>query len=284
MKRIAMPALLLLASLVAFSACDKEAKPDAPKGVTTPVKKADDKKADAKKADDKKMGGAKDAKKMDAKKADPKKMDAKKVDPTKGTPAPAGATGDLKPGQNSPKFLEGIDGTGSKLLALIETDKGSLECTLHEKQTPQTVMNFVGLARGLKAFKDPKTKQSTKRPFYDGIAFHRVIPKFMVQVGDPNGIGNYNPGYKFANEIVPDLKHTSGGLLSMANAGPGTNGSQIFITEVATPWLDGKHTVFGKCTKESIKVVETMARVPTGPGNKPLQPVTIRKISFKRAN
>lgn len=189
--------------------------------------------------------------------------------------------GELKPGQNSDTFLEGIPGEG-QLVVTIKTTLGELKCELYEKKTPQTVLNFVGLGRGLKAFKDPASGQWVKRPFYDGIEFHRVIPKFMAQVGDPTGSGRYNPGYRFADEIRPDLKHSRGAILSMANAGPGTNGSQIFITEVPTPHLNGRHTVFGMCRDTDIATVRKITGVPTGPGNKPLQPLKIEKMTFSR--
>lgn len=117
------------------------------------------------------------------------------------------------------------------LTAIIHTSKGDIQLNLTEDKTPLTVANFVNLA---------------KRGYYNGLSFHRVIPDFMIQGGCPNGIGNGGPGYQFGDECTPELKHNGPGVLSMANAGPGTNGSQFFITHVATPWLDGKHTVFGR--------------------------------------
>lgn len=123
--------------------------------------------------------------------------------------------------------------SAEKLSATIETSKGKVEVELTAEKTPVTVANFVNLS---------------KRGFYNGITFHRVIPDFMIQGGDPTGTGMGGPGYKFGDEIDPSLRHDGPGVLSMANAGPGTNGSQFFITHVATPWLDGKHTVFGKVT------------------------------------
>lgn len=133
------------------------------------------------------------------------------------------------------KVIEGKDG----VFAIMETSKGEIVLELHYKETPLTVTNFVGLAEG--------TLDATKgKPFYDGLKFHRVISDFMIQGGDPKGNGTGGPGYRFEDEIVESLKHDGPGVLSMANAGAGTNGSQFFITHVETPWLDGKHTVFGR--------------------------------------
>ncbi len=130
--------------------------------------------------------------------------------------------------------------------AEMETSKGKILLQLEFEKTPLTVANFVGLAEGTKYYSkhgEPPTKQD--KPFYDGLTFHRVIPDFMIQGGDPLGNGTGGPGYSFRNEIVPSLRHNDKGILSMANAGPDTNGSQFFITHKDTPWLDGKHTVFG---------------------------------------
>ena len=152
----------------------------------------------------------------------------------------------------------------ANLKAVFETDKGVINVLLHDDLTPLTVANFVNLAQ---------------RGYYDGLKFHRVIADFMIQGGCPRGNGTGGPGYQFADEFVPSLKHDGPGVLSMANAGPGTNGSQFFITEIATPWLDGKHTVFGEC-KEGALVPKLTAMA--GPGDRPTKPIVMTKVTISR--
>jgi peptidyl-prolyl cis-trans isomerase A (cyclophilin A) len=175
---------------------------------------------------------------------------------------------------------KGLSGSGP-LNAKIETTLGTFTCELYEKQAPITVANFVGLARGVRPWKDPKTgKWEEKKPFYDGLIFHRVIPGFMVQGGDPLGVGTGNPGYRFEDEFSPELKFDKPGLLAMANAGPGTNGSQFFITEGTPQHLTGRHTIFGLC--EPVSLVSKITGVKRGPRDKPETDVVIKKVTITR--
>jgi peptidyl-prolyl cis-trans isomerase A (cyclophilin A) len=165
--------------------------------------------------------------------------------------------------------------------AIFETSQGNVVCRLFEKEAPQTVANFIGLAEGTKEFADPKTNQKAKRPFYDGLAFHRVIPDFMIQGGCPLGTGTGGPGYKFADEFHPSLRHSEPGKLSMANAGPNTNGSQFFITVAATPWLDKRHTIFGEVV-EGQDVADKISELPRDSNDRPRTPVILQHVRIER--
>ena len=165
--------------------------------------------------------------------------------------------------------------------AVIETSMGTITCTLFPNKAPMTVENFIGLATGTKDWTNPASgKKMHNVPLYDNTIFHRVIPEFMIQGGDPLGTGTGDPGYQFKDEFS-DLTFDRPGRLAMANSGPNTNGSQFFITEVPTPWLNNHHTIFGQC--ENIDLVKQIARVPAGPGNRPNTPVTIKHINIENA-
>ncbi len=165
--------------------------------------------------------------------------------------------------------------------AIFETSQGNIVVRLLEKEAPKTVANFVGLAEGTKEFTSEKTGQKEKRPFYDGLIFHRVIPQFMIQGGCPQSNGMGGPGYKFADEFHPSLNHSKAGILSMANAGPNTNGSQFFITVAATPWLDNRHTVFGEVV-EGQDVANKISNVQRDSNDRPRTPVIIQNLRIER--
>ena len=169
-----------------------------------------------------------------------------------------------------------------KPTAIIETSVGNLTCTLFPDKAPTGVANFIGLAKGTKDWKNP-VSGSTKHgvPLYDGTIFHRVIPNFMIQGGDPAGNGTGDPGYKFKNEVSSDLLFDKPGRLAYANSGPDTNGSQFFITEVAVPHLNGNYTIFGQCDEASVALVKVIAHKATDPSNdKPFRPVKIVHIKI----
>ncbi|HXE74515.1 MAG TPA: peptidylprolyl isomerase [Candidatus Xenobia bacterium] len=167
--------------------------------------------------------------------------------------------------------------------AILETSMGRMVCRLYADKAPRTVENFIELAEGRKEWTDPNTNEYVKRPFYNGLVFHRVIPDFMIQGGCPLGNGTGGPGYEFEDEFHKDLKHDSPGVLSMANAGPDTNGSQFFITVAATPWLDGKHSVFGKVV-EGLDVALKISQVARDRNDKPRTPVILEKVTIERVS
>jgi peptidyl-prolyl cis-trans isomerase A (cyclophilin A) len=167
--------------------------------------------------------------------------------------------------------------------ATLKTSMGDIVIQLFDDKAPKTVANFVGLASGTKEWLDPKTGEKVKRPLYNGTIFHRVIPGFMIQGGDPLGNGRGGPGYTFEDEFHPDLRHSKAGILSMANAGPNTNGSQFFITHQATPNLDGRHSVFGEVVKGQ-EVVVAIGNVPRDPRDRPIKDVVLKEIIITRGS
>ena len=165
--------------------------------------------------------------------------------------------------------------------AIFETTQGNVVVRLLEKEAPNTVANFIGLAEGTKEFTDENSGKKLKKNFYDGLVFHRVIPKFMIQGGCPQGSGRGGPGYRFADEFHPSLNHSKAGKLSMANAGPGTNGSQFFITVAPTPWLDNKHTIFGEVV-EGQDVADKISNLPRDSSDRPKTAVVMNKVRIER--
>lgn len=159
----------------------------------------------------------------------------------------------------------------NETFAVFDTSEGKFKAKLYADKTPRTVENFVTLADGTK----------TGKPFYDGTVFHRVIPDFMIQGGCPEGTGRGGPGYTFADEFDPSLRHTKPGLLSMANRGPATNGSQFFVTVAATPWLDNKHSIFGEVV-EGYDVVQKISEVPRNAQDRPLTEVKVHSVKIER--
>lgn len=164
---------------------------------------------------------------------------------------------------------------------VMDTSMGPITCQFFAKQAPKTVANFIDLAQGTKDWTDPTTQKKMRdKPLYDGTIFHRVIPEFMIQGGDPTGTGSGDPGYQFEDELDPDLNFDVPGRLAMANSGPNTNGSQFFITEVPTEHLNQHHTIFGQCDDASLTVVRAIARVERDSNDKPLTPVVLKKVTI----
>jgi peptidyl-prolyl cis-trans isomerase A (cyclophilin A) len=172
-------------------------------------------------------------------------------------------------------------GSKEQPVAIIHTSMGDLSCVLFPKAAPIGTANFIGLATGTKDWTDPKTgKKMHGVPLYDNTIFHRVIPEFMIQGGDPAGTGAGNIGFQFKNEALPNLTFERAGRLAYANAGPNTNGSQFFITELATPFLNGKYTIFGQCDDASVKLVKKIARQPRNARDLPNTPIVIKHIQI----
>jgi peptidyl-prolyl cis-trans isomerase A (cyclophilin A) len=171
-----------------------------------------------------------------------------------------------------------------RVFATLHTNAGPIRVELFPNHAPKTVRNFVELAEGTRKYTDPRTRQPGSGPYYDGTIFHRVINGFMIQGGDPTGTGTGGPGYQFADEIHGELQFDRPYLLAMANAGPGTNGSQFFITVGATSWLNRKHTIFGEVTDDdSRKVVDSIAGTQTDPRDRPVQDIVIERVEIERA-
>ena len=169
----------------------------------------------------------------------------------------------------------------SGMYAQFTTSEGQFTVRLFDKEAPNTVENFVGLAEGTKHWTDPRTNQQVRKPYYDGIIFHRVIDGFMIQGGDPLGQGIGGPGYTFPDEFHPKLRHSKAGILSMANRGPNTNGGQFFITLGPTPHLDDRHSVFGEVV-DGLDVIQAIGRTKTDARDKPLKDVVIQSITVER--
>lgn len=211
-----------------------------------------------------------------------KKAETSEAQATQKAAAPAKAEKDdageaQKPGAAEPAGLR--PAAGKEFIAVFETSMGVIKTRLFHDKAPKTVTNFIQLARGEKEWVDPQTLQKVKRPLYDGTIFHRVIPKFMIQGGDPKGNGTGGPGYRFEDEFDPSLRFDKPGLLAMANSGPNTNGSQFFITEEPTPWLSNRHTIFGEVI-EGLELVKEMARVKRDTRDKPREDVVLTKLTI----
>ncbi|MBM3261956.1 MAG: peptidylprolyl isomerase [candidate division Zixibacteria bacterium] len=164
--------------------------------------------------------------------------------------------------------------------ATFHTSMGTIVCELFPDETPKTVDNFVRLAQGTKSWMDPKTSRAVMQPLYNDTIFHRVIPNFMIQGGDPLGLGHGGPGYSFEDEVDNTLKFDRPGRLAMANRGPNTNGSQFFITHISTPWLDGKHTIFGQVV-EGQDIVDAIGNAPKGSNDRPNPPITLHSVTIE---
>jgi peptidyl-prolyl cis-trans isomerase A (cyclophilin A) len=212
-----------------------------------------------------------------------------------------GKPGSKTAGKGAPAKAKGAATAPAKAAtAVIHTTVGDMKCQLFPDKAPKAVANFIGLAKGTKPWKDPATgKTMHGKPLYDGVIFHRVIPEFMVQTGDPSGTGNGDAGFAFQDELLPDLLFDQPGRLAMANSGPNTNSSQFFITETQQPFLNpcfdpngcqggrrapnSGYTIFGQCDQDSVELVKRIARMPRGPNDRPLNPVKIVHVDIEGA-
>jgi peptidyl-prolyl cis-trans isomerase A (cyclophilin A) len=192
------------------------------------------------------------------------------------------AQGDPEQGEFTlDEALEGLPGKGG-VWAKFETARGPMECELLTESAPRTVANFVGLARGVRPFRDPATKEWVRRPYYDGTIFHRVIPGFMIQGGDPEGTGIGSAGYVIAEERDERLRHDRAGILSMANRGPGTGSGQFFITLAPASHLDGKHTIFGRCNAGAVRVADDISLAPRNQDDRPTDDEPLVRVTILR--
>ena len=210
--------------------------------------------------------------------------------PAAETPAPsaekpAGATATVETAKRAATEKPAVSAEkyGPGVYAHITTNHGAMVARLFDKEAPNTVANFVGLAEGKKQWRNPRTNTMVRRPYYNNLTFHRIIPGFMIQGGDPEGTGMGGPGFEFADEFNPKLRHSKAGILSMANKGPNTNGGQFFITLVPTPHLNDRHSVFGELV-EGMDTLAAIGKVPTGAQNKPVKPVIIKSIRIERVS
>ena len=212
--------------------------------------------------------------------------------PTPETPAPSTEKPADAPGTAAKPVEPAVEDTakpsaskhGPGVYAHFTTNHGTMIARLFDKEVPRTVENFVGLAEGKKQWRNPRTNSMVRRPYYNNLTFHRIIPGFMIQGGDPEGTGMGGPGYTFDDEFNPKLRHTKAGILSMANAGPNTNGGQFFITLAPTPHLDNRHSVFGELV-EGMDTLRAIGKVRTEkPGDKPVEPVVIKSVRIERVS
>ncbi len=194
------------------------------------------------------------------------------------TPPPAQAPADLP---DAPQATAAAMVLPNGPSVIMDTSMGRITCQFFEKQAPKAVANFIGLAQGTIDWTDPDTKKKMHhKPYFDNTTFHRVIPEFMIQGGDPTGTGTGDPGFSFNDEFDPNLNFDKPGRLAMANSGPNTNGSQFFITEAGYDSLNQHYTLFGQCDDASVNVVKSIARVPRDANDKPLTPVVLKKVTI----